>query len=53
METFRGKAHLPGADKEWNVQLEIDWEKKAPAFSAKGKVGGLNRQPSIFVFITN
>jgi len=28
METFRGKAHLPGADKEWNVELEIDWEKK-------------------------
>ena len=28
METFRGKAHLPGADKEWNLQLEIDWENK-------------------------
>jgi len=28
METFRGKAHLPGADKEWNVELEIDWVNK-------------------------
>jgi len=28
METFRGKAHLPGADKEWNVELEIDWGEK-------------------------
>jgi len=28
MKTFCGKAHLPGADKEWNVELETDWEKK-------------------------
>lgn len=28
METFRGKAHLPGADKEWHIELEIDWSKK-------------------------
>ena len=28
MEIFHGKAHLPGADKEWNVKLEIDWGKK-------------------------
>ena len=28
METFRGKAHLPGADREWNLELEIDWGKK-------------------------
>jgi len=26
METFRGKAHLPGADEEWNIELEIDWD---------------------------
>ena len=25
METFRDKAHLPGASKEWNMELEIDW----------------------------
>ena len=24
----RSKAHLPGADKEWNVELEIDGEEK-------------------------
>ena len=28
METFRGKAHLPGADKEWDIELEIDWTEK-------------------------
>ena len=28
MGTFHGKAHLPSADEEWNVELEIDWEKK-------------------------
>ena len=28
MEIFRGKAHLPGADKECNLGLEIDWVDK-------------------------
>ena len=28
METFRGKAHLPGADEEWTIELEIDWGEK-------------------------
>lgn len=28
METFRGKVHLPGADKEWNIELGIDWGDK-------------------------
>ena len=28
METFRGRAHLPGADKEWDIELEIDWAEK-------------------------
>lgn len=25
METFRGKGHLPGADREWSIVLEIEW----------------------------
>jgi hypothetical protein len=28
METFRGKVHLPGADKERNIELGIDWGDK-------------------------
>jgi len=28
MEAFRGKAHLPGAREEWNIELEIDWGEK-------------------------
>ena len=28
METYRGKAHLPGVDTEWDLELEIDWENK-------------------------
>ncbi len=28
METFRGKAHLLGAKKEWDLELEIDCRKK-------------------------
>jgi len=25
MESFRGTAHLPGADREWSIGLEIEW----------------------------
>ena len=28
METFQGKAHFPGADGEWTIELEVDWGKK-------------------------
>ena len=25
MESFRGKAHLPGTDEVWDLELEVDW----------------------------
>ena len=28
MESFRGRAHLPGGDRVWNIELEIDWNSK-------------------------
>ena len=29
MEIFRGRAQLPGADKPWDVQVEIEWSTKS------------------------
>lgn len=28
MEPFRRNARLPGADEEWNMEVEIDWGTK-------------------------
>ena len=28
MDTFQGRAHVPGVDKEWIVVLQLDWGKK-------------------------
>jgi len=28
MERFSGRAHIPGAAKEWNIELELDWDKQ-------------------------
>jgi len=28
MESFHGKAHLPGAEKEMDLKLDIDWNEK-------------------------
>jgi len=31
MGTFRGKAHLPGVDEEWNIELEKAARERAQA----------------------
>jgi len=49
METFRGKAHLPGAEKEWNIELEIDWEKKGVNVHIDEAPGGINDWPGLVV----
>jgi hypothetical protein len=28
MERFRGMVHLPGAEKEWGLEIEMDWDEK-------------------------
>ncbi len=28
MERFTGRAHIPGATKDWNIELELDWNKQ-------------------------
>jgi len=49
METFRGKAHLPGADKEWNIGLEIDWDTKAVSVHIDEAPDGIADWPGLVV----
>ena len=49
METFRGKAHLPGADKERNVELEIDWGERGVNVHIDDAPGGLADWPGLVV----
>ena len=46
MEVFKGRAHLPGTDKEWNLQLEIDWEQQEANLNIEEAPGGLARTGS-------
>ncbi len=49
MEVFRGKAHIPGGDKEWNIQLEIDWAKKEVDVHIGEAPGGIKDWPGLAV----
>ena len=49
METFRSKAHLPGADKEWNIELEIDWGKKEANVHIDEAPDGITDWPGLAV----
>ena len=47
MKTFRGTAHLPGADKEWNIELEVDWGKKEVNVHIDEAPGGIADWPGL------
>jgi len=49
METFRGRAHLPGADKEWGMELELDWNKKEVSVRIPEAPGGVTTWPGLLV----
>ncbi len=49
MEIFRGRAHLPGADKEWDIELEIDWGQKEVSVYIDEAPGGLADWPGLAV----
>ena len=49
METFHGKAHLPGADSEWDVQMEIDWESKEVNVHIDQTPGSISDWPGLVV----
>ena len=49
MEVFHGRGHLPGADREWDVELEIDWGQKEVSVQMDGVPGGLSDWPGLAV----
>ena len=49
MEIFRGKAHLPGANEEWNLEVEIDWSDKEVNVHIDEAPGGLADWPGLVV----
>ena len=49
MEIFRGCAHLPGADKEWDIELEIDWENKEVNVHIEDAPGSMVDWPGLVV----
>ena len=49
METFHGRAHLPGVDKEWDIELEMDWDKKETSVHIAEAPGGVTTWPGLVV----
>jgi hypothetical protein len=49
MEVFRGQAHLPGADKAWDLQVEIDWNAKEVNVHIDEAPGGMADWPGLAV----
>ncbi len=49
METFRGEAHIPGADKVWHLELEIDWDTKEVNLHIDEEPGGISEWPGLVV----
>ncbi len=49
MEVFYGWAHLPGAGKDRDVTLEIDWEDKGVNIHIEEAAGGMNDWPGLVV----
>ena len=47
MERFAGKAHLPGADREWSIEMEIDWGDKDVTVRIPEAPGGLKEWPGL------
>ncbi len=49
MEMFRGKAHLPGTEKEHEIELEIDWNTKEVNVHIGGLSAGISDWPGLAV----
>ena len=49
MERFEGEAHLPGAEREWAIELEIDWGEKDVTVRILEAPGGLQEWPGLAV----
>ena len=42
METFEGRAHVPGAETEWIVIMNLDWNNKAAEIHVEGQPSHLS-----------
>jgi len=49
LERFEGKAHLPGAEREWSIEMEIDWGEKDVTVRILEAPGGLKEWPGLVV----
>ena len=49
MDTYQGKAHVPGTDKEWIIVLEMDWDKKMIDLHTEGQPGHVSSWPGLVV----
>lgn len=49
MEKFRGRTHLPGADREWNLELEIEWGDNEANLHIEEAPGGIADWPGLLV----
>ena len=49
METCHDKAHLPGADREWELELEIDWDTKEINVHIEEALNGITDWPSLVI----
>ena len=49
MEKFSGRAHVPGADKEWKIELEMDWDKQETSIHIPDAGGAITTWPGLEV----
>jgi hypothetical protein len=49
MEKFTGKGHLPGAEKQSDIELEIDWQTREVNVSVKDVAKGIENWPGLAV----
>lgn len=49
MNTFQGRAHMPGVDKEWLLVLELDWNGGQVYVHVEGAPGHVSSWPGLVV----
>jgi hypothetical protein len=49
MDTFQGRAHIPGTDTEWIIVLEMDWKTKMVELHTEGQPGHISSWPGLVI----
>ena len=47
MESFRGRTRLPGVDREWGIELSVDWDEKEIYVHINEAPGGVKTWPGL------